>query len=983
MRRVHTIDFVKRLALTSASTLALSSILAISAADAQDQTAAQRTEEVVVTGSRVIANGNDMPTPVTVVGVDQLQAANPGPIAQALAELPALLASPNQGGQGPGPQAVINLRGINGGRNLTLLDGHRQPQTGASGVDTNLIPSMLLKRVDIVTGGASAVYGSDAVTGVVNFIMDSNFNGVKLTSGAGISNYGDDPTYYIGLAGGTSLFGGQGHIEASYEHFDDAGLPDRFSRAWGRGVYSMQGAVPGSTATAGSAANPWLLYKNSRFSTTNFGGVINSGPLANLWFQQNGVLAPFDHGQPTGSGGAQIGGDGGYFTTTAAFAAQSMDQAFGRFDYNFTDDIKGYVEVAATTVIDVASQSNTQIASKAIGYNNAYLSTIQPAYRALLPASLQSGSGAIGTINAAGSFNFSEIFNEQNAFPAPKSANRGTSITLLSGLSGSWGGYKWDLGYEHGEERTSNFQPNNISNPRLYAALNAVVNPANGQIVCNAALANPSVYGGCVPLNVFGPTAMNRAAFNWIANPSTATTRNGMDDVTAAISGSPIDLWAGPVSMAFSGEWRRQTYGVSSTALPTDTFSCTGIQFNCTSSLAPYASSTANFPTAQVTVTEFAYEAEVPLLENMSLAKSLSANLAARWTDYSTSGADWSWKAGLTWTVDDNLSFRAVRSRDIRAPTLANLFAPLSIGTSVPLADVHVFGTDPVTGLPYNNNATPVTINQGNPKLVPELGDTTTAGFVWSPQFIEDFSATVDAYNIKITRGIFGPSPFQPATQLACENSGGTAPACALYVRPLPFSNHTSANLVTQINNFLVNTGGVKTYGVDLEVNWSHPIDDHNFGVRLLMNYQPHLIYDLTPAPIVDVGGAADGVNVLPATPNVKLTLQLNYQIVDDLMATLQFRWRNGMKQNGNTSLIFVDNRVPATGYVDLNLSDKLNVWDGHASVFLNIRNVLNTPPVIWASTGGTGQIGTFGGWLQGDDPLGRYFKVGLDYKVD
>src|SRR5579872_4762665 len=270
--------------------------LVASAAQAQAQPAAPQVEEVVVTGSRVIANGNNMPTPVTVVSVEELQNANPGPIAQALAELPALLASPNQGGQGPGPQAVINLRGINGGRNLTLLDGHRQPQTGNSGVDTNLIPSMLLKRVDIVTGGASAVYGSDAVTGVVNFAMDNNFNGLRARAGGGVSTYTDDATYNVGIAAGTSLFDGRGHVEASIEHFNDEGIPDRFARAWGRGVYSMQGAVPGSTAGAGTAANPWLLYANSRFSDRNFGGVINTGPLANLWFSQNGVLTPFDHG---------------------------------------------------------------------------------------------------------------------------------------------------------------------------------------------------------------------------------------------------------------------------------------------------------------------------------------------------------------------------------------------------------------------------------------------------------------------------------------------------------------------------------------------------------------------------------------------------------------------------------------------------------------------------------------------------------------
>ena len=952
--------------------VSLSAMTMASAAFAQQAAAPAAIEEVVVTGSRVVTNGNKMPTPVTVVALEQLQAANPGPIAQALAELPALLASPNQGGQGPGAQAVINLRGIYQGRTLTLLDGHRQPNTGASGVDTNLIPSMLLKRIDIVTGGASAVYGSDAVTGVVNFVMDNNFNGVKLSASSGISTFGDDPTFDAGIALGQSFMGGRGHVEASYQHFSDPGIADRFDRAWGRGLYSMQGAVPGSTAGAGSVQNPWLLYSNSRFATSNFGGVINTGPLANLTFLQNGVATPFNHGTPTGSGGAQIGGDGGYFTTTAAFGQQYMDQGFGRLDYDFTDTIKGYVEFASTTVLNVASNSNVQLSAKAIGNNNAYLRGIT------LPTGIANPYNAAVTT----SFNFSEVFNELDAFPAPQSQNRGTSNTVLAGLNGSFGkGYKWEAGYEHAVETTSNFQPFNTSTPRLYAAINAVVNPANGQVVCNAALVNPSVYGGCVPLNLFGPSTMNRAAFDWINAPSTATTTNVIDDYSASFTGSPISTWAGPVDMALSGEWRRQTYGVHSTALPTDPVSCVGIQFNCVASTAPYASSTANFPTAQVTVGEAAYEAQVPLLKDMFLTKSLSANLAARWTDYSTSGALWSWKLGVTWAVNDDLSIRWAKSRDIRAPTLANLFAPYTVGTSVALADVHVFGTDPVTHLPYSNNVQPTTVSQGNPKLLPELSDTITLGFIWTPEAVRGLSVSMDGYDIRVTQGINSPTPFAPATQLACENSGGTAPVCALYVRPLPFSNHTSANLITQLNNITVNTGGVWSYGIDTEVNYTRLVNDHRLGFRALVNYQPHLIYDLTPAPIVDVGGSADGVNVLAATPNLKGTIQVNYEVINNLTAMLQGRFRGGVTQNGNTVLVFVQNRVPAAWYADLNLTYKFRTHGADTSVFFNVRNLFNTPPVPWASTGGTAQIGTFGGWLQGDDPLGRYFKVGVSAK--
>ncbi len=942
-------------------------------------------EEVVVTGSRVITNGNDSPTPVTVVSMDQLMTANPTGLSQALQQMPALLASPNQGGQGPGVTAVINLRGIYGGRNLVLIDGHRQPPTvpgSNAGVDTNLIPQMLLKRVDIVTGGASAVYGSDAVTGVINFVMDNNFNGVKFTGQVGQSTYNDDHTYNFGIAAGTQLFDGRGHIEASYQNFNDPGLPDRFSRAWGRGVWSMQGAVPNApgNAAAGTVNNPYRLYRDVRFGTTNFGGVINSGTLAGLQFAQNGLLSTFTAGAPTGSGGVQIGGDGGYYTTTSAFAGQNMDQAFVRFDYDFTDTMKGYVEAIPSRVHNWANQTNANLSNRAIGYNNAYLSTLQPNYQALIAAARANPAcAALATAppTATCAFNFSRIFNQLDAFPAPRTETTENSLTFLAGLAGSLGDYKWDIGFEHAKETTKQVRPNNYSNPRLFAALNAVVNPANGQTVCNAALVNPAVYSGCVPLNVFGPTSMSRAAFDWISNPSSDTTTNAIDDVTASITGAPISSWAGPIDMALSGEWRRQTYAVDSTAYPSDPVSCTGIQFNCTSSTTPYQSATAAFPEAEVTVSEYAFEAQVPLLVDAALAKSLAFNGAARYTDYSTSGGIWSWKVGLTWAMNDALAVRATRSRDIRAPTLQNLFAPLTVGVSVPFADIQV---NVPAGV--NNIVTPTTQTRGNPNLLPEIGNTTTVGFVWTPQFIEGFSASIDLYDIDITQGINNPSPFQVATLRSCVDSGGTAPVCVLYVRPLPYSDHTAANLLTQTNNIVVNTGGVSTKGIDTELNYRRSIAGRPFSTRLLLNYQPHLIYDLTPAPIVDVGGAADGVNVLAATPNIKGLLQISYDVVENFTVTLQERARNAVTQNGNESLIIVPNSVRGAWYTDLNLNYKMKPGGGDLDVFLNIRNLINTPPDPWASTGGTGQIGTFGGWLQGDDPMGRYYTLGFRYKL-
>jgi outer membrane receptor protein involved in Fe transport len=856
----------------------------------------------------------------------------------------------------------------------TLLGGVQ------SGVDSNLIPTMLLKRIDIVTGGASAVYGSDALSGVINYVVDNNFNGVKVNAQGSMSTYHDDRAVNVGFAAGKSLFGGRGHIEVSAQEINDPGVPDRFSRAWGRQVWSQQGSVVGSTAGAGSVANPYALYGDSRFSVTTFGGLINSGALAGLQFKDNGLLSPFVHGAATGSSGAEVGGDGGYYTTYPAFGSQKQDLGFGRFDFDFSDATKFYVEIAAGSVLNLNTLANAEVRTKLVGFNNAYLGSIQGNYRTLLPASLQSGAAALGTPNAAGSFNFSRIFTPDQ-IPASVNGARGRQFLYLAGLDGSWGKYKWSLGYEHSNASLNNTNPYNISNTRLYAAMNAVtVTAANvgssglaiGSIACNAALTNP-VYAGCVPLNLFGPSASNPAAYDYIRQYTWYQVNSSMDDYTASISGAPLNSWAGPVDMALSADWRRQTYGIDTNAQSTDTINCTGIQFNCSASISPYLGAVTNaFPDAKVTVSELAYEAQMPLLKDKFLARSLALNGAVRYTNYSTSGVVWTWKLGLTWALNDTLNVRATRSRDIRAPNLRDLYAPASCA-NISFTDIHT-----------NNTAGTVSsCTQGNSALVPEKADTYTLGFVWTPHFIDGFSVSLDGYHINMADALNSVSVTQPASQQACELSGGASLICTLYIRPAgcTFSNISSACYPTRVNNVTLNTGSVLTYGIDAEINYSHPIAGHRFSARLLTDYQPTYTVDQGPAGILYAGGAADSLAGLLDTPNVKSMLQLNYQVVGNFTATLQERYRNALKQHASPVLFFAWGKLPPVWYTDVTLNYKMTPAVGDLNLFFNVRNLFNKQPDHYAASGANAQIGSLGGYLPGEDIIGRYYTAGLRYK--
>ena len=296
--------------LTGASVLSMAAV-AQAQAPAAD---ANAVEEVVVTGSRVIQNGNNSPTPVTVVSTQQLLQNTPSTVADALYKLPVFATTSAQtraGGAANGNTNAngLNLRNIGAARTLVLFNGQRVPDG-----NVDQLPQMLMSRVDIVTGGASAVYGSDAVAGVVNFIIDKNFNGLKVNGQTGVSKYGDGETWRLGAAWGKSFMDGRLHVEGSVDHFDDPGIPSKLGRQIFRRTYSMQGA--------GTAAIPFQLITDTRLNNTSFygkiqasqnaaGGNIANAPLNDQVFKINGVASPFVHGVAIpGAATIESGGDG-------------------------------------------------------------------------------------------------------------------------------------------------------------------------------------------------------------------------------------------------------------------------------------------------------------------------------------------------------------------------------------------------------------------------------------------------------------------------------------------------------------------------------------------------------------------------------------------------------------------------------------------------------------------------------------------------
>ncbi len=910
-------------------------------------------EEVVVTGSRVIKNGDDSPSPVTVVATEDILTVQPGTLADALNILPVFAGSRGSGSNPTSTGSVsagnasanqLNLRNIGAVRTLILLDGLRVPPTLINGiVDVDVIPQMLVQRVDTVTGGVSAVYGSDAISGVVNYIIDKKFTGVKAQINGGISDYGDAEKYNAAIAAGTSLFDGRGHVEVSYEYREENGILFRSDRE-----YMNLWGVTGS----GTAAVPYVLQSNVRQAGFPFGGLITTGVLANQTFKTNGVLSQFVPGTTTGSTALQIGGDGGYYDSSLLSPLKGH-QFFGRLDYEFTDNLTGYFQVGGNIKTNEVYAEYLLLNAVTLSAQNAFLSQT---YR----DQMLNANPSQTTFRLAG------LMQNGPRFSGESESNQWTYTT---GLNGSLGDYDWGVDLVHGVTKLNTTLPLNVNNQRLAAALDAVAGPSGP--VCYAATqaATASAYANCVPLNVFGPTAANPAAFNYIMQSTGFDGQTNMDDVSAHISGAPFDTWAGPLNAALSGEWRKQSFEGVSTGRPTDVVDCTNIRFgNCTAGGPLWVQTFASTPKVSQDVWETALEFDAPLLKDASMAQALNLNAAVRFTSYNTSGEYWTWKLGLDWQLNDSLRFRATRSSDIRAPTLYDLFAPTNA--------VFVQPRDELT------NTTPrvPSRDESNPGLTAEIGNTMTAGVVWKPT--ADLSIALDGYRILITDAITPVAGQTSAFQQACYTSGGASPYCSLQSRPINFTNTTPANAVTGWYTRSINLSEIETYGADLEINYVHTLFDRPMNLRFLGAYQPHILYRQPNVVTVDQGGVAFGPLGAAAGPSVRLTGLFRFQPMEKLTVDLMQRWRNAMKLGGDPSQVWSSNHMASFATTNINLAYKTEPSFGEIEYFLNVQNLFNADAPGGAYSGNGTRAGLRDGYAIGDSPLGRYYTVGVNIKM-
>jgi outer membrane receptor protein involved in Fe transport len=919
----------------------------------QQESAESSGPDVIVTGSRIVRNGNDAPTPTTVLSAEDIQERNPTNIADYVNQLPAI-------GQGNSPRSTtlfanatgganqINARGLGVNRTLVLLDGRRVVGSGLlPAVDVNLLPQNLVQRVDVVTGGASAAYGSDAVAGVVNFIVDTKFTGLKGNFNYGQTDRNDGRIVSGDLAFGTSFAKGRGHLLLSGNYYKGDRI-DFFDapRDWFQpGLRLLNN--PAWTATNGQAGQ--IVRADAGYNSTP-GGVIANGPLRGTSFGPGGTIGQFVFG-PIQQGQVQAGGTIESLPIRGALLPDDEHWSiYGRLSYEVTDNINAIIE-GSYAGNDTVNWSAVYVRQGASALN---ITRDNP----FIPVATQQAMDQAGVTSFALNRLFYDMINRPGEHIGEAGYNRRQDRILLA-LEGSFlDNGKWRAYYQRGHSKVWYTRDNNVIVGRFNQAVDVTGNPATGGLagvavgapICRSTLTNPA--NGCVPLNVFGEGSLGAAAISWVTGESDGLrTRQDIDvnqDVWSIdAQHSPFSTWAGPVSIAAGFEYRRDSF--SATADATSIASLWNV---------------GNFKPggASYNVKEFFGEALVPLLDDSPVG-SLELSAAVRRTDYSTSGPVTTWKVGGTYGIGD-LRLRATRSRDIRAPNLNDLFAPTS-------QFVNAFLDRSQPDSPQVPN---ITLTGGNPNLTPEIGDTWTAGGVYEPDWLPGLSLSVDWYKIDIRDAIFGVGGQLLIDLCYGFNRPANPGACSSIV-PVPGAvGLAGATLFTSG----INAQNVAVEGVDYEVSYRAQLSNiaedlpGALNLRLLVSQrlkdETNLPGDSAP-PTFGTFNSLKWRGLLTATYAVgpsSTTLTTRYlgsgTITND-------------PETSRTGIPEAQNRVQAVVYVELAQNYDVNIAGRPVTLFGVVENLFDRdPPAIPSS-------GTSFGTSPIYDLLGRSYRLGFRFK--
>jgi len=941
--------------------------------------------DIVVTGSRIVRSGFQSPQPLTVLTQKEIETQSPtNNLADFVNTLPALAGSTRPANSrlnlssGQAGINALNLRNLDnqstGTRTLVLIDGRRSVGSTVNDiVDINTIPQGLVKSVEIVTGGASAAYGSDAVAGVVNFILDKKYEGLKVSADSGVTTYGDGSNYRFTVTAGTSFAGGRGHVALNGELAHQDGI---FSvdRAWNATGYVR---ITNPAWTTNSTTAPQFLTTLRQVGASNstpgglitgssFGGVATN-TLRGIYFGQGGSVNHFNFGTYTfpaitGASGPSLTQGGDWQVNDSGRRIGLMPEenrygVFGRLSYDITDNAEIYFEGSynrGKSVFNAGPNLSTGITYKP---DNAYL--IQE-----LGAAQLAGITSVTVATTAADLPYRGVNNERKV------------QRYVIGADGKFQAFgkdaHWDVYAQYGRTDMREQLTNIMNTQNMLNATDAVFAPAGnalgvaaGTIVCRSSLTSPT--NGCIPLNRLGIGVANPAAFAYVlGNPE----RNEIAEQKVAganLALTPFATWAGDVSVSVGAEWREESIKGS---VPAQFQPIINLDAN------GHAVSTTNrWSVGNYLPTNGRYNVKEAYLETVvPLGLGLEFNGAVRATDYSTAGYVTTWKAGATWQPIKDIRFRVTRSRDIRAPNLSDLYqAGGSNSDSVrnPFYDANDPSKGPAT---YSYSATVI----GNPNLKPEKSDSWNIGAVITPRFLPRFNASIDYFRIEIKDAI-GSFGAQDIINLC---SLGNQSFCASYtVDPTNASKLLFRSQPFNFSRQLVR-------GIDFEAAYRQPLGSSaSFTLRgTATNYLDNLLYTGVQGSVaVNTAGVNGGQGSTPSWifhfsgtldfPTTSITAVAR-GVSSGKYASNGIECSTSCPVSTTNFPTYDNNHVSGLFYVDLNLTQRVKINNtSYAEFFVNVTNLFNRWPLLVPETGLAANT-TY------SDMLGRTFRVGVRIKL-
>ncbi|WP_249341744.1 TonB-dependent receptor [Sphingomonas sp. 3P27F8] len=961
------------LALGSAPVFAQAAPPATAIPAAQEDTGAP-TGDIVVTGSRIARPDLDGTSPVSVVSSQDiaLKAASTN-IENVLNDLPQVTATTSSTSNNPGGGvATVNLRGVGAQRTLVLVDGRRYMSYDVNQiVDLNTIPAPLISRVEVLTGGSSAVYGSDAIAGVVNFTLKRDFSGVEAGSSYNVTEKGDGQVWDVYGLVGANFDDNRGNVTLLVDY------TKRKPTFAGQRSFSTNALNDNQDGTPLYAAGGSGSVPQGRILVPGLNAALNNGCAASATayqvFNQDGSSKCY-----TAADGYNYSPVNYLQVPQERFLVSAMGQ------YEINEHFTPYFEAQFSN-----NRVNAQLAATPISQGTPFGNgvtgplTVQ-VNSPFLAASVQN---ALRTLDTNGDgYVTVPTWNYRTTALGPRvNEDERNAFRVVAGMKGEIGaGFSYDGYYMYARTKNSQRQTGNVAIDRFLLATNTAFQGPDGTIsafpitggtvVCASAAARAA---GCVPANIFGLNNLSAAAASYIGigatNLETYTTQVANFSVT---NPNLFDLGAGGVGVAFGAEWRSEAGAV------------TPDQYLASGNVAGF---NPGQPTSgSYSVREFFGEIRVPLLANTFIHR-LELNGAARATHYSNApGNVFTWAGGAELAPIPDITFRGQYQRAIRGPSVYELFLGNTVsfngnadqcGTAAAVTNTQLnaicraqFAAAGAPATLIGNagiqdvSVNPLTFTGGNANLKEEVANTYTLGGVFRPTFLPRFSLTVDYYNIKI-KGYIGAVPTQSIGDL-CFKSFNQA-----------YCNLISRNSAGQIETFTStnqNTGGLKTSGIDVTAGYSQPLgallgaDDARLGfsfsgTRLLVNDFTPVVGDPKVIRCAGHFGAQCGV----PTPKWRHTLRTTLGL-GQISASLQWRYLGAVTDDDPTT-VYASERFKAQNYFDLTTT-----FDATENFRLNIgvSNLFNKQPPLAASTqnGGNGeQSNTFPTVY---DVLGRSFFV-------